>query len=85
MKIDDLNAILAKECSVCPGGWMLGELMITLSEEDRAFTITQKVPKVLLKLRTKDIKHIKLDEDGKALTVTVICNKSAHSFRTWRG
>ena len=85
MKIDDLNAILVKECSVCHGGWMLGELMITLSEEDRAFTIMQKVPKVLLKLRTKDIKHIKLDEDGKALTVTVICNKSAHSFRTWRG
>ena len=85
MKIDDLNAILTKECSVCPGGWMLGELMITLSEEDRAFTLTQKVPKVLLKLRTKDIKHIKLDEDGKALTVTVICNKSAHVFKTWRG
>lgn len=85
MRIDDLNTILAKECSVCSGGWMLGELMITLSEEDRAFTITQKVPKVLLKLRTKDIKHIKLDEDGNALTVTVICNKSAHSFKTWRG
>lgn len=85
MKIDDLNAILTKECSVCPGGWMLGELMITLSEENRAFTISQKVPKVLLKLRTKDIKHIKLDADGKALTVTVICNKSAHVFKTWRG
>lgn len=85
MKIEDLKSLLAKECSVCPGGWALGELAITLSEEDRAFTLTQKVPKVLLKLRTKDIKHIKLDEDGKALTVTVICNKSAHSFRTWRG
>lgn len=85
MKIDDLNAILAKECSVCPGGWMLGELMVTLSEEDRAFTISQKVPKVLLKLRTKDIKHIKLDEDGNALTVTIVCNKSAHVFKTWRG
>ena len=85
MRIDDLNAILAKECSVCPGGWALGELTIILSEEDRAFTITQKVPKVLLKLRTKDIKHIKLDEDGKALTVTIVCNKSAHVFKTWRG
>ena len=85
MRIDDLNTILTKECSVCPGGWMLGELMITLSEEDRAFTIMQKVPKVLLKLRTKDIKHIKLDEDGKALTVTIVCNKSAHVFKTWRG
>lgn len=85
MKIDDLNAILTKECSFCPGGWMLGELMITLSEEDRAFTLTQKVPKVLLKLRTKDIKHIKLDADGKALTVTIVCNKSAHVFKTWRG
>ena len=85
MRPGDLSLFLTKECSVCTGGWMLGELMITLSEEDRAFTIMQKVPKVLLKLRTKDIKHIKLDEDGKALTVTVICNKSAHSFRTWRG
>ena len=85
MRIDDLNAILAKECSVCPGGWALGELAITLSEENRAFTIIQKVPKVLLKLRTKDIKHIKLDADGNALTVTVICNKSVHAFKTWRG
>ena len=85
MRPGDLSLFLAKECSVCPGGWILGELTITLSEEDRAFTIMQKIPKVLLKLRTKDIKHIKLDEDGKALTVTVICNKSVHAFKTWRG
>lgn len=85
MKIEDLKNLLAKECNVCPGVWVLGELTIMLLEEDRAFTIMQKVPKVLLKLRTKDIKHIRLDADGNALTVTIICNKSAHSFRTWRG
>lgn len=85
MKIEGLKSLLAKKCSVCSGGWILGDLRLSLSEEDRALTITQKVPKVFLKLRTKDIKLIRLEKDDNVLTVNFICNKSLHSFRTWRG
>lgn len=85
MKIEGLKNLLAKECNVCTGGWMLGDLRLSLSEEDRALTISQKVPKVFLKLRTKDIKFIKLEQDDNILNVNFICNKSIHSFKTWRG
>lgn len=84
MKIDRLKGLLSGVCTTCPSGWRLGELTVKLSEEDRAVTVIQKVPKVVLKLRTKDIKKIEFDEDSAALHITFLCNKSEHSFREWR-
>lgn len=84
MKIDRLIGLLSGVCTPCPSGWKLGELTVKLFNEGRSVTVTQKVPKVVLKLRTKDIKKIEFDEDSAALHITFLCNKSEHSFRTWR-